>query len=117
MDLAMYASRSCPDFHSDEIKNYKPQQPGGWSEIIGRVCKYMDDGHAAKLIRALAHGQKISQSYEQNEEFRIKHDGMFTTPGSVRRSLSETSPLICGFWNADWLQMGTLILRLLFVCG
>lgn len=64
----------------DEIRDYKPKHPSGWDGIMDRVCTFYDDGHSAKLIRALAHGQKISEPYESEESFRIKHD--------------------------DWLQMG-----------
>ena len=64
----------------DEIHNYKPKQPSGWDGIIDHVCKFYDDGHATKLVRALAHGQQICEPYENKDEFRLKHD--------------------------DWLQMG-----------
>lgn len=70
----MYPSRKCPDILLDDIRDYKPKQPSGWDGIQDRVCKFYDDGHASKLIRALAHGQQICKPYEQKEEFRIKHD-------------------------------------------
>jgi hypothetical protein len=80
MDIAMYASRRSPEIRLDEIRNYKPKQPSGWDEIQDRVCVYYDDGHATKLVRALANGQQICEKYEDKEEFKVKHD--------------------------DWLQMG-----------
>lgn len=80
MDIAMYASRRSPNIRLDEIRNYKPKHPSGWDGIQDRVCTFYDDGHATKLIRALAHGQQISQPYEGDDAFRVKHD--------------------------DWLQMG-----------
>ena len=80
MDIAMYASRRSPTIRLDEIRNYKPQQPSGWDGIEDRVCDFIDDGHASKLIRALANGQKICEKYEGKDEFKVKHD--------------------------DWLQMG-----------
>lgn len=76
----MYASCKSPDIRLNEIRQYKPKKPSGWDEIEDRVCRLEEDGHASKLIRALAHGQQICQQYENREEFRIKHD--------------------------DWLQMG-----------
>lgn len=76
----MYASRKCPDILLDDIRAYKPKQPSGWDKIQDRVCSFYDDGHAAKLIRALAHGQQICKPYEDKENFRVK--------------------------EADWLQMG-----------
>lgn len=80
MDIAMYASRRCPDILLDDIRSYKPKQPSGWDEILDRVCTFYDDGHAAKLVRALAHGQQICKQYDDKENFRVRHD--------------------------DWLQMG-----------
>lgn len=79
-DLAMYASRKSPDILLDEIREYKPKKPSGWDEIEDRVCKFEDDGHASKLVRALAHGQRVCQPYEDRPDFRIK--------------------------RSDWLQMG-----------
>ena len=43
-----------------------------WSGIIDRVLRVKDDGHASKLIRALAHGERICKPYEKSEKFRIK---------------------------------------------
>lgn len=79
-DLAMYASRKCPAIRMDLVRDYQPKKPSGWDAIEDRVIAMEDDGHAAKLVRALAHGQKVCRPYEDREEFRVKHD--------------------------DWLQMG-----------
>ena len=73
MDLVMYASRRSPDIRLDDIRSYQPKQPSdGWDAIEDRVCQVIDDGHAPKLIRALAHGRKICEPYEGREEFRVK---------------------------------------------
>ena len=73
-DLAMYASRKSPELHLDEIRNYEPKQPSGWDEVIERVRSMEDDGHASKLVRALAHGQQVCAPYEAKPEFKLKHD-------------------------------------------
>jgi len=73
-DLAMYASRKSPEIHLDEIRNYKPKQPSDWDKVIERVRALEEDGHAAKLIRALAHGQQACAPYEDKPEFRLKKD-------------------------------------------
>jgi len=73
-DLAMYASRKSPEIHLDEIRNYKPKQPSDWDKIIERVRSMEDDGHASKLVRALAHGQQVCAPYEAKPEFRLKKD-------------------------------------------
>ena len=76
-DLAMYASRRSPEPLMDEIVNYIPLEKGqkgaeSWNGIIDRVINHPDDGHAAKLIRALAHAEQICQVAEKREEFRVK---------------------------------------------
>ncbi|KAI9881230.1 MAG: hypothetical protein M1823_006671, partial [Watsoniomyces obsoletus] len=59
VDVAMYISRACPDLLLDEIKEYRPKKPlDGWEEIFRRVASLSDDGHASKLIRAIANGEK-----------------------------------------------------------
>ncbi|KAF2090701.1 hypothetical protein K490DRAFT_62024 [Saccharata proteae CBS 121410] len=78
-DLAMYASRAAPELHLNEITHYKPKMPStghmdDWQNIYARVAVHQEDGHAAKLIRALSHGQKVCKPYENRKEFRIKHD-------------------------------------------
>jgi hypothetical protein len=71
-DLAMYASRKSPEIYLDEIRNYKPKQPSDWDRLIERVRSMDDDGHACKLVRALAHGQRVCAPYESKPEFRLK---------------------------------------------
>ncbi|KAK3648273.1 hypothetical protein LTR22_013404 [Elasticomyces elasticus] len=73
-DLAMYASRKSPEIRMDLVRQYKPKEPSGWDGIFDRVTRLEDDGHASKLVRALAHGQQICGPYEDREEFRVKHD-------------------------------------------
>lgn len=78
-DVTLYASRGCPDLVADEIANYKPSKPSAgeadpWHDIFERVKNFADDGHGAKLVRALAHGQQICGPYEQKDNFRIRGD-------------------------------------------
>lgn len=73
-DLAMYASRKCPDIRLEDVRSYQPKQPSGWDRIIDRVKAFEDDGHGSKLVRALAHGQQACAPYEDREAFRVKHD-------------------------------------------
>ena len=71
-DLALYASRRSPQPLMDEITHYKPKISGPWDEVFERVINQEDDGHAAKLIRALAHGEQICRPFENDQKFRIK---------------------------------------------
>jgi hypothetical protein len=68
-DLAIYASRRAPQLHIEEIRNYKPRHPSEWNVVIARACRIPDDGHASKLIRALANGAKICEPYHGKKGF------------------------------------------------
>ncbi|KAK5071736.1 hypothetical protein LTS08_008211 [Lithohypha guttulata] len=67
-DISMYISRGSPELLLDEVTNYMPKQPeDGWAELFERVDILPDDGHASKLVRAMANGQRICAEYEGNE--------------------------------------------------
>ena len=80
-DLLTYASRLAPELHPDEIAKYQPRQSSmTWPLLIERTNKMThDDGHIAKLIRALAHGAKVCAAYEARPEssprFPLKGEG------------------------------------------
>jgi Questin oxidase-like len=72
LDLALYASRKSPKLMINEITDYSPKQPGDWEQIFKRVDRHEDDGHAAKFIRALAHGQEACAPFEEKELWPIQ---------------------------------------------
>jgi hypothetical protein len=73
-DITMYISRGCPDLILSEVTNYTPTKGSDWSSVIERVRKTEDDGHACKLVRALAHGEQACKQYEGKEGFVVKGD-------------------------------------------
>jgi hypothetical protein len=73
-DITMYASRGCPPHLIDEVTTYTPHRDAEWKDIIARVIRLEDDGHASKLVRALAHGEQACKGYEGKEGFVIKGD-------------------------------------------
>lgn len=73
-DIVMYASRHSPELLLAEITDYKPKEDSDWDKIILRVNKLQDDGHASKVIRALANGQESCGPYEDKPGFVIKGD-------------------------------------------
>ncbi|KAJ5851361.1 uncharacterized protein N7529_010746 [Penicillium soppii] len=74
MDLLMYVSRGMPDLLLEEVAQYPIKDD--WSQIFARSLAHpSDDGHLAKLVRALAHGEKVCQPYESsNRQMPIKGD-------------------------------------------
>lgn len=73
MDAVMYASRKSPQLHLDIIRSYRTKKPCDWSNIQRRVCFIPDDGHAAKVVRALSIGEEICKPFEQNDACRLKN--------------------------------------------
>lgn len=76
-DIAMYISRGSPRLLTEEITEYKPKRPeDGWAEIFARVDAMQDDGHASKLVRALANGERVCAEYEEKEgkDWPVKGD-------------------------------------------
>ncbi|KAL1304684.1 hypothetical protein AAFC00_003639 [Neodothiora populina] len=107
-DAALYASRGCARLLLDEITDYKPKRPSGWAEIIDRVTEHEDDGHACKLIRALAHGEQVCKPFEHNKDsFRIKGD-MWLKLGHMAIDSVESPPprwvRSCGYASA-WTEV------------
>lgn len=71
-DLHAY-SRLSSKIDIQGIREYKPKKPSGWDGVLDRACGLSEDGHAAKFIRALAHGEQACRPYEDREDFRLKH--------------------------------------------
>ncbi|KUL92395.1 hypothetical protein ZTR_02224 [Talaromyces verruculosus] len=64
MDLLLYASRHCPPLNLDEIISYPITKT--WNEIFHAGNTHRgDDGHVVKLIRAIAHGEQITETLEK----------------------------------------------------
>ena len=68
----------------EEISSYIPKkkEASNWDAIFERVNQIDDDGHAAKLVRALAHGQRTGAPWEESEAFKIK-DEMWLQLGNM----------------------------------
>lgn len=73
-DITMYVSRGCPEFLPREIVDYVPAKDSGLEDVIGRVNRVQDDGHAAKLVRAVANGEAVCTEWEGKEGYngRVK---------------------------------------------
>jgi hypothetical protein len=72
LDLALYASRGSPELRLEEVTGYKAKREWDWEEIMRKVDGMEDDGHVAKLIRALRNGQERCQQFESHDGFQIK---------------------------------------------
>ena len=58
----MYAACGSPALDARRIHDYQPLYPEhGWPELIHRSIVYRDEGHAAKLIRALYSTEQLGE--------------------------------------------------------
>ncbi|KAF2455559.1 hypothetical protein BDY21DRAFT_395869 [Lineolata rhizophorae] len=63
--LALYASRACPALLPAEVASYAPARAGdGWAALGARARGLADDGHAAKMLRALRHAETCCRKWE-----------------------------------------------------
>ncbi|KAJ4293366.1 hypothetical protein N0V90_008648 [Kalmusia sp. IMI 367209] len=102
-DLAMYASRSSPRLLLDEITQYESSRNSSWDEVFLRVNAYEDDGHASKMVRALAHGEQACRGWEEKDGFVIKGDMWRMLGNMVVDSVEAAGPTwvrSCGFEEA-----------------
>lgn len=114
-DIALYASRGCPKLLLNEITDYTPKLSSGWDDIFERVKNYNDDGHGAKLVRALAHGQRICKPYNDSDKFRIKDQDWLKLGHMAIDSVESPAPewvRSCGFESA-WESVGDRPMSLL----
>ncbi|KAL5423641.1 hypothetical protein PMIN04_003778 [Paraphaeosphaeria minitans] len=74
-DLAMYSSRASPALLMDDLTTYKTaDKDDSWERVVERVNALSDDGHASKLVRALAHGEQVCKKFEGRDGFVVQGD-------------------------------------------
>ena len=77
VDLAMYASRRAPKPYTDDIERYTvtritpTERSSRWQEIFARVSKDPEDGHASKILRTLAVGEKMCRNFEGRNQLAM----------------------------------------------
>nr|A0A5B8YXH5.1 RecName: Full=Baeyer-Villiger oxidase GME11358; AltName: Full=Dibenzodioxocinones biosynthesis cluster protein GME11358 [Pestalotiopsis microspora]QED41489.1 hypothetical protein [Pestalotiopsis microspora] len=67
LDLAWYVTCGVPDLDLDHVKTYQAGVERGWDDIFALVSDQHDDGHVAKFVRALKHGEDICQQFEDGD--------------------------------------------------
>jgi hypothetical protein len=90
MLLFLWAGMGCPRPDIDYLMAHKPKNPDfGWDKVFERACLHEDDGHMAKLIRALKHGEEVSKPYDHLPEFRMKQNMFLRAAVAAIDSASE----------------------------
>lgn len=93
-DLLSYASRGAPKLYTDEVQNYIPKvssKGNPWLDIIDRVLIYEDKtaGHGVKVVRALAHGERVCRPYVGKPGFVMEGDMWWKAAAMLMDYLEE----------------------------
>ncbi|KAI2794167.1 Oxidoreductase [Penicillium oxalicum] len=103
LDLAWYVVSGSAELYEDAIRDYHDDFSAnmGWNELYAAVNKEHDDGHVAKMIRALKNGQEAARPFE------LEFPDAFPTKGDMwlkiaRMALDTTKrladrPEVCKF--------------------
>ncbi|WEW56145.1 hypothetical protein PRK78_001580 [Emydomyces testavorans] len=92
MDLLTYVSRACAEPRINEITDYKPIK--SWEETFTTAfANGREDGHAAKLMRVLAYGEKLCEPYADRSGFPIKDDMWLKLSNMVADSIQGPEAL------------------------
>ncbi|KAB2572112.1 Questin oxidase [Lasiodiplodia theobromae] len=70
LDLVWYAVCGLPELSVERVVGYEGSPSGGdmdWASLFRAVNEQHDDGHVAKFVRALRHGEEVSRPFEQGE--------------------------------------------------
>ncbi|RAL09166.1 questin oxidase family protein [Aspergillus homomorphus CBS 101889] len=102
LDLMLYVSRGTPELYLDEITKYPTSH--SW-ETIFAYCNRLpeDDGHLAKLVRALANGERACRPFENQRGWPVRGD-MWLRIANMGRS----SNIVQLFSIHGWLMGSTL---------
>ena len=109
-DIAMYASRASPPLDVSEVTAYQPARDSAWDGVMARAKALQDDGHASKLVRALAHGEVVCRKFEDQAGFMVRGDMWRKLGHMAVDSVEAGEPhwvRSCGFeeeqrvWNVD----------------
>lgn len=69
-DLAWYAASGCAALDGRAVADYEGTFSAGdmaWEALFAAVCREHDDGHVAKFVRAVKHGEEFSRAFEREE--------------------------------------------------
>ncbi|KAL7270784.1 hypothetical protein RUND412_006495 [Rhizina undulata] len=112
VDVLLYVSRNSPELFVDEVRNYVPRDgPSSvnpWLNLFARAIALEDDGHALKMLRALAHGEKVCRPFLGREGFVFQGDMWVKMAAMCMDNVEEDGPkwiMGCGFDQA-WENFG-----------
>lgn len=74
LDLLMYAACGAPELLLHEVTTYPAKDD--WNTLFSRsIVQPDDDGHVPKLVRAVAHGQRVCLALESRDSEKLPISG------------------------------------------
>jgi hypothetical protein len=97
--MMFYIATGCARIRTEayetcQIRNQTGDVEKDWEAVLRRSTLIEDDGHASKLVRSLALGRQVSQSYEETTE-----NGKFELKGEEWLKIANMGIL---FLFPDW---------------
>ncbi|KAJ2980485.1 hypothetical protein NQ176_g2614 [Zarea fungicola] len=110
LDLAWYVVSGSAELHTSDVTTYQDDftDAMGWEELYAVVNKEHDDGHVAKLIRALRNGQNAAERFEGgefSESFPV-HGDMWIKIARMALGTTKDCPTDQKFVNFTGFDMG-----------
>ncbi|RAL12379.1 questin oxygenase tpcI [Aspergillus homomorphus CBS 101889] len=69
VDLVWYAATGAVELRLQDVADYKPRHEGwDWERLYQATLQVHDDGHLAKVVRALRVGEQIVRPWEQGHQ-------------------------------------------------
>lgn len=115
VDLAMYNSRASPPLSLSHITSYVGSSKDShnhdsgavsvseaWNSLFVRIADFPDDGHAAKLVRAIANARKVCSSMPHEEDT----EGLFAIRGGKEEGEEEETWLKGARMVVDSVEAG-----------
>lgn len=107
LDLVWYAAGSAPELKLEWVDGYQATHTKGldWEGLYRVVNAAHDDGHVAKFVRAIKHGEQASKEYESgegSEDFPVKGEAWFKLAQLAYDSTLGLGPDDKWIWGAGF---------------
>jgi hypothetical protein len=105
ISLVMHIAMGAPKLDLDVVRQYKPSEAAGtWDDAIRRAIKHPDDGHCAKMIRAVLFAEKVSQPYQDRPEFRLKGKDFEKLAAAIVDNLNPAGGKAGPYEDESWIR-------------
>ncbi|TDZ29794.1 Oxidoreductase ptaJ [Colletotrichum spinosum] len=103
--LLTHISMGAPTLNLDVIRNYNAvNTESSWETVIERAVNHPDDGHAAKMIRALKYAEQVTAPYTGRAEFRVKGGDFLKAGVAIVDTLNPKGGKAGPYEDESWIR-------------